>query len=528
MFKKLKNKFFSKKGIDPNNVFAQKFLIILDLEFSQNASIPQVKISEIEKIGHFLVFTSQEGELLTLNTNQVRGNIDCLGKFLRLNFFGQDEQFKAKSIYHNKIRNCLIIVYTNKSQNHNEMNVCEISPKNLKKYRKISLKNPLQSMFSTFFIKMFDNEYLSGDGFVEYDEFNNKIITKDAHNVYKIWEMSTYVLVFKISDSRISDVRESLGFLITISMNENLIKLTAYDINRGKELIYYDIKISQDHQIEILELFETTILIKQESFKPFLFNLESSDHHIIDNDDFSANSHFMYNYKAGVIIAFNESNVQLFKLSGECVKTIDRTVSPSVQDNILCSDNLRFTFVHFPHKFPSADLDTSFIMDNSKYPLNGISSKQSKRSRFFTRSVQKQIEVCSQTSIERFLKDSPSKSISRKNDFNDEEDIYLDSMNLETPKKAYDEKFKKKVDILSGEFELLDTLDFKMKKLVTFSTETSDFLAEKYSPQLLNDYLKYLERNNLIQDTMKCFIFDCKEYSLYVVTNRGKIIQFRL
>lgn len=66
-----------------------------------------------------------------------------------------------------------------------------------------------------------------------------------------------------------------------------------------------------------------------------------------------------------------------------------------------------------------------------------------------------------------------------------------------------------------------------MSQISFLNTENAIFLNEKYQQELLNEYCNYLT-TFLFPDELKTFTFDHIEKKLYIATNRGKILEFRL
>ena len=399
MYKRVKNQKISKIPNIDKEFISLKYLCILDFEF-KSKQLTTCKIIELKKFGKYLILLTNEGSIYLYNTNLHKKMISSLDSYIDSRIFGSTSyEYKAKSIYLNKKRETLMIVYLKKSQNYTEMNCCELKYNSLNQlYNKNSLETPC---FKVYFDRLFQKENLSGNGFIEYDEFNNKILTKDAHNVFKIWDLIDYKIIFILCDLRVDEVRVTYNALMTLQINNHIVKLNTFDINTGAAQINYEIKISSEHSIEIFELFESMILIKQQIFKPVLFNLQTNEYYTIENDNFSLNSHFIYNYKSKIIVAINETNIQFFKLNGEIIKTVDRMMNTVVEDSVLCSDDFKFLFFYFPNKVYPSVLDRSFIFE--KVRNTNYDSFPSNKSKFFTKSIQKEIEMISDRSCEQFL-----------------------------------------------------------------------------------------------------------------------------
>lgn len=423
MFKMLKNHKITNKRLESKNFISPKYFCFIDFEYkSDNQALASSnKIVELKKLGDYLFLLSNEGSLFIYSTHSHKNKISSLERYLNSNIFGgTDYLYKAKSIYLNKKRQTLVIVYLNKAQNYTEMKCCELNYNSLKLLARFLRHSREIPKFRSYFEQLFEQENLSGNCFIEFDEFNDKILTKDAHNVFKVWDLKDYRKIFILSDSRVDEVRTTYNVLMTLEMNNQLIKLKTYDINKGNIIINYDIKISSEHSIEILELFESYILIKQQIFKPVLFNLETNHYFTIENDNFSVNSHFIYNYKSKIIVAINQNNLQFYRLNGEHIRTIDRVVKNLVEDFVQCSNDFKYLFFYYPNKIPEKQLDKSFVQERSHN--DNYDSFHSDKSRFFTKSIQKEIEMISVShkSCEKFL-NSISNSITsgkdKKNSF---------------------------------------------------------------------------------------------------------------
>ena len=66
-----------------------------------------------------------------------------------------------------------------------------------------------------------------------------------------------------------------------------------------------------------------------------------------------------------------------------------------------------------------------------------------------------------------------------------------------------------------------------MDKIATINTNTALFLTENYEENFLRDYYEYLT-SSMLQDELKCFIYDQISKKMYLATNKGKIIEIRL
>jgi hypothetical protein len=411
MYRKIKNKNLTKMKIKPQDLIIPRYFCILDFQYHNKEVNNNNKMIEVEKLGNYLIFLTQEGSILLYNTHHHKDIITSLNNSVNSRLFGTNSEHKAKSLYVNKLRKTLLIVYLSKAQNFLEMNCCEVTLESLKELILFNANNENLPVFNTYFKKKFENENFSGNGYIEYDELNNKILTKDAHSVFKVWDLKDYGFLFRICDSRINEIRVTLGSIMTIELENNIIKLNTFEVNSGNQIINFDIKISKDYCIEILEIFETILLIKQEIFKPVLFNLETHDYHMIEKDCFSVNSYFIYNYKTKIIIAINECNVQLFNIQGEVIRILDRVIKSLVEDYVFCSQDLKYLFLYYSSKIPPEDLNKSFIVERTE--KNEIDSFPSKKSRVLYKSINKERDCYSPTSIGKFLNSNSRSKISQ-------------------------------------------------------------------------------------------------------------------
>ena len=113
---------------------------------------------------------------------------------------------------------------------------------------------------------LFEREVFISPSFIEFDDVNNIILTKNALGTFKVWKMENYTMIFELTDKRIEEVRLAEDVLLTIkstNVTEKLL-LGVYDIKNGKNLYNYEIDLIPNSSLIFLELFRHVLFLKQE------------------------------------------------------------------------------------------------------------------------------------------------------------------------------------------------------------------------------------------------------------------------
>ena len=235
-------------------------------------------------------------------------------KLKSINFFKSNKE-NIPTLNINEIRKTLLIINLEKnSENLTEICLYEISTKTLKNKQFLNLND---------FNRIFKNEILLNSSIIEFDDINNVILTKNNFNTFKIWNIKNYTKIFEISDSRIIDFRITDSSLITIRNIKNFsLYLTIYDIFKGEILYHFNLELIDKCNLDIFEIFKTTLILKQDKHNTVFINLINLDSVNLPKK-IDSKTIFKYINKLNVLFTFNENEINIFDInSGFKIKSI--------------------------------------------------------------------------------------------------------------------------------------------------------------------------------------------------------------
>ena len=331
MFKILKDKnFLSIKNKDRFDYVQPSFKMLFDLSslfesqiFSENTQM--FNLCEMYLEGDLLIFLAEKGLIFIVDVIEVRKQTGR-NRVKVINKFASDVRI-AKSIGLNKANDSLLIVYLNREGNGPELKCNSISLDQLRSFVGMETKTNQEQILlegNLNFVDLFTSENLTSPAFVEFDEINFKIITRNSLGTYKIWRMSDMKVVLELTDKRIEEIRTAEGMLLTIrstDLIENLL-LTIYDIETGKLVINYVVKMFPDKVLEILEVFDKVLLLKQENYSPILLDLISMESSIINNPNLDEKSLFIYLSKMQVFLSLGDNTLTFYSNKGKEMTSI--------------------------------------------------------------------------------------------------------------------------------------------------------------------------------------------------------------
>ena len=235
-------------------------------------------------------------------------------KLKSINFFKSNKE-NIPTLNINEIRKTLLIINLEKnSENLTEICLYEISTKILKNKQFLNLND---------FNRIFKNEILLNSSIIEFDDINNIILTKNNFNTFKIWNIKNYTKIFEISDSRIIDFRITDSSLITIRNIKNFsLYLTIYDIFKGEILYHFNLELIDKCNLDIFEIFKTSLILKQDKHNTVFINLINLDSVNLPKK-IDSKTIFKYINKLNVLFTFNENEINIFDInSGFKIKSI--------------------------------------------------------------------------------------------------------------------------------------------------------------------------------------------------------------
>ena len=177
-------------------------------------------------------------------------------KLKKIACFGKAE-LRAKGIHINSIRNSLIITSFSKSNGINNIQCYEININILKSKDKFNLDDFIQILTS--------EEFLDSECFVQFDEYNKVILSKNILRTNKIWNFETYKKNFEFTYSNMTEIRMTGGSLLLCEKAGNNLRqynLQIFDIKNGNKLFQTEISFQPDKKIVFFEFLKNFLFTK--------------------------------------------------------------------------------------------------------------------------------------------------------------------------------------------------------------------------------------------------------------------------
>eukprot|EP00948_MAST-09A_sp_MAST-9A-sp1_P003439 g3439.t1 len=167
-----------------------------------------------------------------------------------------------RSLFYNKANDSLITVSVYRYDNYSSLK-CRSTPIEF-----IRRKKPEKGY------AIFESESLRWPGFVEFDDVNGKVLTYSAaNNMYKVWNLSNYTLLYTLDDEGITEIKISPGVMLLIyGQAHDYVPLRILSVDTGNVLLEFKYPLHSNHKIDFIEQFNEKLLLKQENF-----GLEISD-----------------------------------------------------------------------------------------------------------------------------------------------------------------------------------------------------------------------------------------------------------
>jgi hypothetical protein len=390
MFHLLRNSYTSSKPkISRFSLKRPKHLLPISLTTFSHLSPPEIKHFQIKELyyeSHILFIFTNDSLIYFYNL--------LSNKLIHLSLFSTPTT-KAKSITLNKCKQSLLITYIELISNQQELKCCEI-PFHIIKH-KISTEEPFTK---DDFVFLFKRETFISPAFIEFDEINKIILTKNSLGTFKIWAMHNYTMNFEITDKRIEEVRLADDVLITIKTTNVLEKLllSVYDILNGKILYNYEIKLISNSMLIFLEIFRHVLFMKQECHVPIFINLITLETHFL-TEDFDVDTFFLFVNTKRIVIAVDKNIIYFYNLQGEMIKKIYHdNCSEPIRPNDLCIsvDKRLMCICYKGKKIFSNQSSQSVFRGNNICSRSNTSSKRS-----FINIINEDVFDCSLSAISK-------------------------------------------------------------------------------------------------------------------------------
>jgi hypothetical protein len=362
-FSKITKKQKIKKNLEP----AIRILNNINKSVYSDNIMRRFFVSEINIANGIIISLQENGTLYFQDTNTYSNIIRKFTKY-------STNIKRAKSITFSSNVNKLFIVYLTTENHTNELKCTSIDFSQIILYSTdISVQ---ESQIVS--IDILQNENLSSPAFIEFDDENKVILTRNSTGTYKIWKIDNMKLIFELSDRRIEEIRTSKNILLSISVTntEDNLNLGVYDIYSGRNIITYEVHLFKDSQIQVLEMFDNCLFLKQTLKAAIIVNLITFEYfNIYDNN---------YISKSKIIICMFENFIKFFSLKGELIRKIENpnvdiidpnTIHLSNDKNFLliywkeCTNNYYQNRTLYLERTPNSKLKSGskFRISNSKF-----------------------------------------------------------------------------------------------------------------------------------------------------------------
>ena len=250
------------------------------------------------------------------------------------------EELRAKGIHINSIRESLIITLFACINDINNIQCFEIPFEYLIKKEKIKINDFIRILKS--------EEFLDSECYVQFDEYNKIILTRNILRTNKIWNFEKFTKNFEFTYTNLNEIRLTGGACLVCEKTNELRKynIHIFDINNGDKLYSSIIIFKPDKKIIFFELIRNYLFIKQQDNYPLYIDLLTNNIKVIkeqiDNDAL-----FMYSGNTNKFILVSLDRYLIFDIKGDLLqKIINNNLSCEIKQNdICCPINNNYPFV---------------------------------------------------------------------------------------------------------------------------------------------------------------------------------------
>jgi len=298
------------------------------------------------------------------------------------------EQLRAKGIHINAIRNSFIVTLFSSLNDINNIQCHEISLEDLKRKEKINIFDFVRIIKS--------EEFLDSECYVQFDEYNNVILTRNILRTNKIWNFENYSKNFEFTYSNLNEIRMTGGAVLVCEKTSQIRKynIHIFDVNNGKKLYGCDIIFHPDKKIIFFELLRNYLFVKQQGNYPLYIDLLTKQIKIIyeqiDNEAF-----FMYSGNTNKFILVSLDRYLIFNINGDLLKKIiNNNLSIEIKQNDICSPINNYPFIICWHLAKvSFSESESPLRCNSKSSKVSLSMSSNNDNVYVTNKKKKNIEI---------------------------------------------------------------------------------------------------------------------------------------
>ena len=282
-------------------------------------------------------------------------------------------QLKAKGIHINSIRNSLIITAFSHSNGINNIQCFEIFLSLIKSLLNFDINNFSQILTS--------EEFLDAECFVQIDEYNKVILSRNILRTNKIWNFENYKKNFEFTYVNLNEIRITGGSLLLCEKSGDNIRqynLEIFDIRNGKKLFQTEISFKPNKKIVFFEFLKNYIFAKQVDNYPLYINLITNEIKVI-KEEIDSEALFIYTGNSNKFILISLDRYLIFSIEGNLLKKIvNNNLSIEIKQNDI-SFPIFNTLNNIPFIICWHLSNVSFSDYNSSSALRKSNSKVSSR-----------------------------------------------------------------------------------------------------------------------------------------------------
>ena len=241
-------------------------------------------------------------------------------------------QLKAKGIHINSIRNSLIITAFSHANGINNIQCFEIFLSCIKSILHFDINNFSQILKS--------EEFLDAECFVQFDEYNKVILSRNILRTNKIWNFENYKKNFEFTYANLNEIRITGGSLLLCEKSGDNIRqynLEIFDIRNGKKLFQTEIAFKPNKKIVFFEFLKNYIFTKQVDNYPLYINLITNEIKII-KEEIDSEALFIYTGNSNKFILISLDRYLIFSIEGNLLKKIvNNNLSIEIKQNDISS-----------------------------------------------------------------------------------------------------------------------------------------------------------------------------------------------
>ena len=252
-------------------------------------------------------------------------------KLKKITCFGKSE-LRAKGIHINSLRNSLIVTSFSHLNGINNIHCFEIFLDVLKKREKFNINNFIQILRA--------EEFLDSECFVQFDEYNKVILSRNILRTNKIWNFANYEKNFEFTYSTMNEIRMTGGVLLLCEKSGENIRqynINIFDIKKGKKIFQTEIAFKPNKKIIFFEFIKNYLFTKQVDNYPLYINLITNEIKII-KEEIDSEALFIYTGNTNKFILISLDRYLIFNIEGILLKKIvNNNLSIEIKQNDICS-----------------------------------------------------------------------------------------------------------------------------------------------------------------------------------------------